>query len=132
MGASMQRDGSASSWMLWPLFELDPMIGFCAQDAWVSCKLWARGRRRDRKKYDDVRAIQLGVGGRTLSVLVGSGALHMWDLQEGKLLGIWRSHAAYTTMCHTGNHLFMSRQGRPGPVLSRFALPPELAQSHHQ
>lgn len=82
-----------------------------------------------RGVYDDVRALQLGRGGRTAAVLRGDGLLDFWQLQTGTLVGQWRLGASYSAMCHDATTLRMARQEPAGPVLEAIDLPSIMVEA---
>eukprot|EP00933_Yihiella_yeosuensis_P019185 TRINITY_DN15558_c1_g3_i2.p1 TRINITY_DN15558_c1_g3~~TRINITY_DN15558_c1_g3_i2.p1 ORF type:complete len:471 (-),score=58.74 TRINITY_DN15558_c1_g3_i2:130-1542(-) len=77
--------------------------------------------------YEDVRAVQLGHGGRSLTLLRSFGVLEAWDLDSEKFLGRWRLGRNYSAMCHDGAtlHLSHASAGSP-PTLEALSLPSEL------
>lgn len=82
--------------------------------------------------YADVVAMQLGSGGKTLTVMLATGILDGWELSSGEFLGQWHvgSHQqGPAAMCHDGRDLWLARRGGrkgPGPALERAPLPVAL------
>jgi len=89
--------------------------------------------RSDAVGYDDVRALQLGAGGATLTVLLASGELDVWNLDAGTCMGRWRlPGTSHTAMCHDGTDVFVSRPGPAGPTLEVGRLPEVLLEHRPQ
>lgn len=76
-----------------------------------------------RDKYDDVKALELSQDGGSLMVLLSDGIVHVWDLSKGKVQGRLLLGGEYSSMCRSGNRLFLSQQDRNGPRLVAVELP---------
>jgi len=119
--ASLLLDASRGEWHLDPRFKVRPGLGRCMTDD-GNCLF------EGPLHYDDVRALQIGAGGRTLMVLLGGGFLDGWDLAMGSFLGRWRLSSEHSGMCHNGEDLLFVRQGPEGPVLEVAPLPHALVE----
>merc|ERR1712087_543073 len=108
---------TALRWLLKRRFKVRDGAGYCRADPAV-CSAW-----REPKNYADVRALQVGHNGETLSLLHGSGVLDAWNLTTGTLLGRWPLGTGYTAMCHNGSELRLARRDERGPVLEVAPLP---------
>merc|ERR1711874_815725 len=94
-----------------PRFDLGNRTSSCAASASATCEA------RTTVDYEDVRALQLGSGGRILAVLHGNGIIDSWDLRTSTLLGRLRLGRAYTAMCHDGDRFLLVRPDRRGPAI---------------
>jgi len=112
----MERDTASGNWTVNEDFELDPAVGLCA-GAKRGC--W----RQSPLAYDDIKALQLGEGGRSLVALLPDGIVDEWDLERGAVLRRLRLDEEYTSMCRSGPTLFLSRHDRRGPSLVSMELP---------
>jgi len=78
--------------------------------------------------YNDLKALQVGSDGTALLVLIGGGIIDVWDLSEGVVRGRLHTGTNYTSMCHIGRSLLLSRPGSEGPVLAAVAAPTFLTE----
>mmetsp|Transcript_32890 Transcript_32890/g.52323 ORF Transcript_32890/g.52323 Transcript_32890/m.52323 type:complete len:223 (+) Transcript_32890:2-670(+) len=112
--ADFQKKSLEDKWKSHRSFFVRPGLG--------KCRAPPRDCPSRSTQYTNVRALQLGTGGRTLMVLLEDGFLDGWDLSEGVLRGRWR-HNSHVAMCHDGDQLFLARQSSEGPVIDVAPLP---------
>jgi len=128
--ADMVRDEELEpDWRVKPLFRVSPGDAQ-ALDTAGTCKARSSCAGSQAALYDDVHALQLSQGARTLLVLQGSGVLDAWDLISGDFITRWHvgmgSSGNFTAMCFDGQDLVLARQLRNGPQLLAFSLPSEI------
>lgn len=91
--------------------------------------------RDPSESYGTVVALQLGSGGRVLTVLLNDGAVDGWDLETGVRVGRWRvvgpaavsGSRSAVAMCHDGQELWVAHNSANGPVLGLASLPATLS-----
>lgn len=120
--------GSEASWQFSPRLAVHPEV---ALRPTPSTPMWLRRavRQVPLQNYSDVRALQVGEGGRTLAVLADSNGqtiLDGWDLLHGTLVGRWVLHGQYDAMCHDGNEMYLASRNGEGAVLFVGSLPRPL------
>lgn len=127
-------------WAFLGRFDLDPSVGICGAHAGGSLARWTRGVLRGHgctkgrlkelsDTYSDVKALQVGADGSTLTVLLGDGTVDVWDLLTGSVMQRLRTKAGYTSMCHSQEKLYLGRDGAAGPGLASLALPMRLMRT---
>jgi hypothetical protein len=120
VAATMQMDATSKTWKVSTKFEVDPKVGICG-DGRKTRECGPKGHL----KYDDVSALEMGAGGKTLMVLSG-GTVDVWDLPGGAVLQRMHLGDSYTSMCRSGENVYLSREGPDGPVVATMALPSSL------
>lgn len=137
--ATLTWDKEQKSWALKQRYDLDPAVGMCggrrkgdAVAFWTFGMMRSRGcvagNRRHGKSYGEVRSLQMGAEGRTLTVLLDDGAVDIWDLTKGLVAERIHLKNNYTSMCQNGRNLLFSRESADGPYLASVALPQQLAK----
>eukprot|EP00928_Gymnodinium_smaydae_P008450 TRINITY_DN13081_c2_g1_i1.p1 TRINITY_DN13081_c2_g1~~TRINITY_DN13081_c2_g1_i1.p1 ORF type:complete len:844 (-),score=87.91 TRINITY_DN13081_c2_g1_i1:261-2792(-) len=117
--ATLRRNGRTKSWSVHPQFQVDPVIGLCSHTH-GSCG------HEEVRRYKDVKALQLSPKGRVLLILLGEGAIDMWDLPQGKVSKVVVLGNSYTSMCYRGDQIYLSREGDSGPIAATMAMPPNV------
>lgn len=111
--ASARLGTAEGAWRVRPQFRVHPGLG----------RFVGAAANRSLEAYSDVRALHLSPGGGSLSILLGSRELDIWDLAAGTRLARLRLGADYAAFCHDGEELLLARQAEDGPVLERAQLP---------
>jgi hypothetical protein len=119
--ATLQMGASADDWVVHSNFEADPAVGLCSGGHSPAC-----GQPGPRT-YDDVSALQMGAGGRSLMVMSGGGVIDVWNLAKGAVMQRMHLGESYTSMCRSGESVFLSRQGKEGPIVASMPVPSSLA-----
>jgi hypothetical protein len=113
-------ESTMNPWRVEPRFKVDPAIGLCA-GALDECN-----DRKAVQKYSDVRAMHMSAGGEVLLVLLGNGVLDFWDLSKGAVVKRSYLDSSYTSMCQSGEHVYLSREEDTSPNLMTMDVPPSI------
>lgn len=118
-----------ASWQVLPRLAVHPRVALQAAPTLTPDWLRLAAQRSPLQNYSEVRALQLGDGGRTLAVLAehnGRAVLDGWDLSRGELVGRWALRARYSAMCHDGSEIYLASRNDQGAVLLKGSLPRPL------
>jgi len=123
--ATLQMGESSDDWQVHSQYEVDPAVGLCSGGHAIDC-----GHTGPRT-YDDVSALQMSAGGKSLTVMSGGGVVDVWDLAKGSVTQRLKLGQDYSSMCRSGQTMFLSRQGNKGPIVTSMAVPSSLAETKH-
>lgn len=137
--ATLSWNTVEKSWDLLRRFDLDPYVGICGAHDGTSLAFWSLGVLRGHgcspghmkmvsDAYSDVKALQMGASGSHLTVLLGNGAMDVWDLSTGSVIQRVRLKGKYTSMCHGQGNVYLAQVGADGPGLASMALPRALVR----